>query len=167
MRNFKISYFLITLLAISCNTTEDIEINYDNAIVEQEESNTEQSAPVNKENQTEISTAVEIPVLDKQYRKDLNFILPTFNGNCPHKLDEIIELFEYWKSEFGLNISYDVIGEPTFGTGSSLQLEDCINKIIGSNQGQNIVLTGNEHIEIIVGRKFDKDNVSVENVDAK
>ena len=69
--------------------------------------------------------------------------------------------------EFGLNISYDVDGEPTFGTGSSLQLEDCINKIIGSKQGQNIVLTGNEHIEIIVGRKFDKDNVSVENVDAK
>ena len=26
MRNFKISYFLITLLAIICNTTEDIEI---------------------------------------------------------------------------------------------------------------------------------------------
>ena len=77
MKNFKISYFLITLLAINCNTTEDIEINYDNAIVEQEESNTEQSAPVNKENQTEISTAVEIPVLDKQYRK--RFKLHTSN----------------------------------------------------------------------------------------
>ena len=69
--------------------------------------------------------------------------------------------------EFGLNISYDVLGEPTFGTGSSLQLENCINKIIGSNLGQNIELLGNEHIEIIVGRKFDKDNVSVENVDAE
>ena len=167
MRNFKISYLLIMLLAISCNTTEDIEFNYDNEITEQEESNTDQSTPVIDENQKEISTNLEILVLDKQYRKDSSFILPTFNGNCPHKLDEIIKLFDYWKSEFGLNISYDVIGEPTFGTGSSLQLENCINKIIGSNLGQNIVLTGNEHIEIIVGRKFDKDNVSVENVDAK
>ena len=156
MRNFKISYLLIMLLAISCNTTEDIEFNYGNEITEQEESNTDQSAPVIDENQKEISTNLEIPVLDKQYRKDSNFILPTFNGNCPHKLDEIIKLFDYWKSEFGLNISYDVIGEPTFGTGSSLQLENCINKIIGSNLGQNIVLTGNEHIEIIVGRKLIK-----------
>ena len=105
--------------------------------------------------------------LDEQYRKNGKFILPTFNGNCPHQLDEIIELFDYWKLEFGLNISYDVLGEPTFGTGSSLQLENCINKIIGSNLGQNIELLGDEHIEIIVGRKFDKDKVSVENVDAE
>ena len=90
MRNFKISYLLITLLAISCNTTEDIEFNYDNTITEQEESNTDQSASVIEENQTEISTTFQTPVLDKQYRKDSNFILPTFNGNCPHKLNEII-----------------------------------------------------------------------------
>ena len=134
------------------------------------ESVSEQEVSGNSTLQSSTSTTinqVDFKKLDEQYRKNDKFILPTFNGNCPHQLDEIIELFDYWKLEFGLNISYDVLGEPTFGTGSSLQLENCINKIIGSNLGQNIELLGNEHIEIIVGRKFDKDDVSVENVDAE
>jgi hypothetical protein len=105
--------------------------------------------------------SIDVINLDKQYRNENKFTLPTFNGNCPHKLDEIIELLNYWKKEFNLNISFDVMGEPVFGSASTLQLENCIDKIIGSNLDQNIELSGNEHIEIIVGRQFDKNFISL------
>lgn len=103
---------------------------------------------------------IDVKKLDNQYRNGNKFTLPTFNGNCPHKLDEIIELFNYWKKEFNLTISFDVMGEPVFGSASTLQLENCIDKIIGSNLDQNIELSGNEHIEIIVGRQFDKNFIT-------
>ena len=148
---------LILLLFISfCGGTGE-------SVLEQEsrENSTRQSSTSTTVNQ------VDFRKLDNQYRKNDKFILPTFNGNCPHQLGEIIELFDYWRLEFGLNISYDVLGEPVFGTGSSLQQENCINKIVGSNLSQNIELLGNEHIEIIVGRKFDKARVGIENVQAE
>ena len=157
--------FIVVLLFLSfCGGTAELE--------------SEQEVSINSTIQTSTSTSTSTPTstirnqvdfkkLDDQYRKNDKFILPTFNGNCPHRLDEIIGLFDFWRAEFGLNISYDVLGEPTFGTGSSLQLENCINKIIGSNLGQNIELSGNEHIEIIVGKRFNKDSVSVENVEAE
>ncbi len=169
MKNKLTIYLLFFIFVIGCsvnNSSEDEDINA-NLSVEASSNNTTQITVNNVNDSSSNPISDDLLELDKKYRTNSSFVLPTFNGNCPHKLDEIIELFDYWKSEFGLNISYDVIGEPTFGTGSSLQLENCVNKIIGSNLGQNIVLTGNEHVEVVVGRKFDKDNVSVENVNAK
>ena len=64
------------------------------------ESVSEQEVSGNSTLQSSTSTTinqVDFKKLDEQYRKNDKFILPTFNGNCPHQLDEIIELFDYWK----------------------------------------------------------------------
>ena len=61
------------------------------------ESVSEQEVSENLTLQTSTSTTnnqVDFMKLDEQYRKNGKFILPTFNGNCPHQLDEIIELFD-------------------------------------------------------------------------
>ena len=86
MKNSKIFYLLITLLVVSCNTAEDVEVIYDNEIIEQEESSTEQSTQVVKEKLTEVLVTTETLELDRKYRDDSNFILPTFNGMVKTKI---------------------------------------------------------------------------------
>ena len=86
MKNSKIFYLLITLLVVSCNSTEDVEVMYDNEIIEQEESSTEQSTQVVKEKLTEVLVTTETLELDRKYRDDSNFILPTFNGMVKTKI---------------------------------------------------------------------------------
>ena len=65
MKNSKIFYLLITLLVVSCNTAEDVEVIYDNEIIEQEESSTEQSTQVVEEKETEVLVTTETLELDR------------------------------------------------------------------------------------------------------
>ena len=127
MKNSKIFYLLITLLVVSCNTAEDVEVIYDNEIIEQEESSTEQSTQVVEEKETEVLVTTETLELDRKYRDDSNFILPTFNGNCPHSRQSIIDLFDYWNKEFAINLTYNISGYPATGTAAKNQLPDCLD----------------------------------------
>ena len=158
MKYKKPIYVAILFFAISCTAgnspeTKDVSLSSSEEISSNEDISNVISASLTQ--------------LDAKYRTDSSFILPTFNGNCPHKPSEIIELFNFWKLEFDLNISFDIIGEPVFGAGSKIQSEGCIDKIIGSNLGQNILLNGSEHIEIIVGRSFNKDKIETNFIDVQ
>ena len=157
MKNSKIFYLLITLLVVSCNTAEDVEVIYDNEIIEQEESSTEQSTQVVEEKQTEVLVTTETLELDRKYRDDSNFILPTFNGNCPHSRQSIIDLFDYWNKEFAINLTYNISGYPATGTAAKNQLPDCLDMVIGSNKDQNLKLEKNIHIELVIGRELNLD----------
>ena len=126
MKQKFISQSLVFLVIISCSATNE---NSENNLETYIESTTTSSSLV--EDIGTSSTTTIIPAqLDKTYRNGKNFTLPTFNGNCPHKPDEILNLFNYWIEEFDLNISFDIVGEPVFGSGSKLQLENVLIKLL-------------------------------------
>ena len=140
----KISNFLFLAVIISCSQSG-------NSIDEilQEEA---RSINSNVETTTTVKNFYE---LDTLYRDGSDFKLPTFNANCTHAVSEIVKLFDFWNEEYNLNLSYDILGQPVLGSGSELQMEKCVEKIVGSNKDQNVSLKGNEHIELVVGKKYD------------
>ena len=159
MKNKLTLYLLFFIFVIGCsvdNLSEGEDIN-SNLSVEASSTNTTQTTVNNVDDPNSNSISDDLLELDKKYRTDSSFVLPTFNGNCPHSRQSIIDLFNYWNKEFEINLTYNISGYPSTGTAANNQLPDCLDMVIGSNKDQNLKLEKNVHIELVIGRELNLD----------
>ena len=159
MKNKLIIYSLLFLISMGCSednlsnggdstTSSSIEIS---------SSKTTHTTLNNINNSNSNAISDNLIKLDATYRTDGSFVLPTFNGNCPHSRQSIIDLFNYWNKEFEINLTYNISGYPVKGTGAKNLLPDCLDMVIGSNKDQNLNLEKNVHIELVIGRELNLD----------
>ena len=101
MKNNLLIYLLIFLFVISCSA--------DN-LSEGEDIGTISSIEISSNDFDSNTINDNLIELDAKYRTDGSFVLPTFNGNCPHSRQSIIDLFNYWNKEFEINLTYNIGG---------------------------------------------------------
>jgi len=159
MKNNLSIYLLIFLFVISCsadNLPEGEDIGTISSI-EISSSKTTQTILKNVNDFDSNTINDNLIELDAKYRTDGSFVLPTFNGNCPHSRQSIIDLFNYWNKEFEINLTYNIGGYPVIGTAAKNLLPNCLDMVIGSNKDQNLNLEKNVHIELVIGRELNLD----------
>ena len=159
MKNKLIIYSLLFLFAAGCSG-DNLSNGGDSttsSTIETSPPKTTQTTLNNINNSNSNPINDNLIELDAKYRTDGSFVLPTFNGNCPHSRQSIIDLFNYWNKEFEINLTYNISGYPVKGTGAKNPLPDCLDMVIGSNKDQNLNLEKNVHIELVIGRELNLD----------